>query len=138
MNKEECYKALNQMKDSCECSEYYCIKKCDACDVIEQLINEHFELKEDYSTLKDFLVTSIKLQDGICTTYEHSNPPLKFEELRPNMWVWDNFIKRYVELYDVDIQRKEVYRDDSNILCVIRFEENRFYRYEVKENEEDM
>lgn len=70
----------------------------------EKLINEHFD-----------------------------NPPLKFEDLKQNMWVWDNKIKEYRK---IDIVNKK-YRGieyHNTYGWFIEFEENRFFRYEVKNN----
>ena len=74
-----------------------------------------------YPYLKPEIDTLIEL------IHEHfSNPPLKFEELKAGMWVWDNKEKRYskiesfagIQIYFYD------YTDD--------FEENRFYRKQVE------
>lgn len=53
------------------------------------------------------------------------NPPLKFEELHENMWVWDNHWKLYIQIQNLNenaFQGYEYYAE---------FEENRFYRKEV-------
>lgn len=87
--------------------------------------------KEDYHTLKSLIE-------------EHfDNPPLKFEELKEGMWVWDNKYKYYFECnpristdmtecvwyesfwYNTGEGYDEFYED------YIEFEENRFYRKEV-------
>ena len=74
---------------------------------------------------------NIGINAVLSTLLSVGNPPLRFEELEVGMWVWDNSHKIYskVEL---------IY--NSNRLSLIdyctRFEENRFYRYEVKENGE--
>ena len=83
-------------------------------EVIENLIGEHF-----------------------------SNPPLKFEELKEGMWIWDNKNKYYFKCnpristdmtecvwyesfwYNTGEGYDEFYED------YIKFEENRFYRKEV-------
>lgn len=54
------------------------------------------------------------------------NPSLKFEELKENMWVWDNHWKLYIQIQNLNenaFQGYEYYAE---------FEENRFYRREVK------
>ena len=72
-------------------------------DVLSQLIDEHFD-----------------------------NPPLKFEELKENMWVWDNKYKEYIYIEGGFGEHCFEYRCAiSN--SVRRFEENRFYEREVKE-----
>ena len=72
-------------------------------DVVKKLINEHFD-----------------------------NPPLKFEELHDKMWVWDNKYKEYCYIYfiaGVYPHRKYIDNCESDS----KFEENRFYLREVKE-----
>ena len=56
---------------------------------LEQLINEHFELKRRYNLLKEsfdvLLGNAVKLQEGICLVCENrecKNKPLKFEDLK--------------------------------------------------------
>lgn len=69
---------------------------------------------------------------------EHfDNPPLKFEELKEGMWVWDNEQEKYLKIvetvdYDEDF-------DEPTFLIVFEpneydcWVEDRFYRKEVKE-----
>ena len=62
---------------------------------------------------------------------EHfENPPLKFEELKEEQWYWDNKNKRYFKIHKLDRDNKEI---DAYDFWGLGFEENRFYRYEVKE-----
>lgn len=72
--------------------------------------------------------------------HEHfDNPPLKFEELKPDMWVWDNDRKEYSKIVDV-IGWDE---DEDEPAFLIVFEpneydcwvENRFYKKEVEDDE---
>lgn len=89
--------------------------------------------KEDYHTLKSLIE-------------EHfDNPPLKFEELKEGMWIWDDKNKYYFECnpristdmtecvwyesfwYKTGEGYDEFYED------YVEFEENRFYRKEVQE-----
>lgn len=80
---------------------------------------------------------------------EHfDNPPLKFEELEVGMWVWDNKWKTYYTIgkfrnkniyaryvrFVVDPYTDEQKVDNNGWMGV--FEENRFYRKEVKGNAE--
>lgn len=58
---------------------------------------------------------------------EHfDNPPLKFEELHEGMWVWDSKEKECCKYIGYHVFE---YLDGYGS----EFEENRFYRYEVKE-----
>ena len=106
LSKEECEKACLYLLGHCyeekknEDGTYeFTPSGFDESEVFKQLINEHFD-----------------------------NPPLKFEELKVGMWVWDNKRKCY----------GQVTSDKCCALLGTRlelwgiFEENRFYRYEVK------
>lgn len=77
-------------------------------DILNELINEHF-----------------------------SNPPLKFEELKEGMFVWDN--KRKAKLligycYSKDDMAYYNFSNPEDYKYIhLDFEENRFYRKEVQE-----
>jgi hypothetical protein len=80
--------------------------------------------KEDYHTLKSLIE-------------EHfDNPPLEFEELEEGMWIWDN--KRKVKLLiaycysEDDMGYYNLSNPEDYKYVHIEFEENRFYRKEVK------
>ena len=77
--------------------------------------------REDYYTLNSLIE-------------EHfSNPPLKFEELKEGMWVWDNKKVLYIRI--AKIIGKTIYAEDFlyGFDCYGRYEKNRFYRKQVKE-----
>lgn len=110
LSKEECEKALEHL---IECKQR---KLCDKCK---------FKLRCTMSNDK-FIIK--KLID------EHFNPkPYKFEDLKPNMWVWDDLIKECVQLDE------DCFEPDNVILILMRgnygyrestrtfFEENRFF-----------
>ena len=64
---------------------------------------------------------------------EHfDNPPLKFEEIEPGMWIWVKDMCKYKQVkrkYVMELDEIEmVYVDGYHL----GFEENRFYRHEVK------
>ena len=64
--------------------------------------------------------------------YEHfDNKPLKFEELKEGMWVWDNAVKKYRKLYKIRHEYKLITIENFGEMY---FKENRYYRKEVKEN----
>ena len=73
---------------------------------LKQLINEHFD-----------------------------NTSLKIDELKPNMVVWDNQLKEFIKieevLKDVNIITYHVFGE--SILCGGDFEEDIYYRFEVKD-----
>lgn len=68
---------------------------------------------------------------------EHfSNPPLKFEELKEGMWIWDKEEEEWLWLCAKRKENdKEYLRVHSIYECdsVCKFEPNRFYRKEVQE-----
>lgn len=79
-------------------------------EVIENLIGEHFD-----------------------------NPPLKFEELKEGMWIWDNYWEEYFEISEVYSNTKEIdvlihqNKINQKRYETIKYTPNRFYRKEVQE-----
>lgn len=88
---------------------------------------EDFEVTEEYQILEQLI-----------KEYFY-NEPLKFEELKEGMWVWDNEDKLYVQIdEDFDEENGNIilryYEDSYNSNCErTRFKENRFYRKQVEE-----
>ena len=90
-------------------------------DMIEQLIEEHFKPKE-LSDSNDELRRQLYFIE-----------PYKFEDLKPNMWVYDIKVKWLFKIVSVDIGIEALKhyvfivenRDGSTSL--INFEENRFF-----------
>lgn len=132
LTKEECLFALKSLKPA---NIYEFIAKgylsfTEANSILTQLINEHFELVKDFMQLdKDFEQLE-KSYDNLYDKF-HNLKPLKFEELKEGMWVWDNKYKEYCYIYFIAGKyphRKYIDNCESDS----EFEENRFYRYEVK------
>lgn len=76
-------------------------------NLIKQLIEEHFE-----------------------------NPPLTFEELKENMWVWDKKSNQWIQIDETWSSYKKfinVWIVGSDLLQTIEYEPDRFYRKEVQE-----
>lgn len=143
-----------------------------ALNMFKELIDEHFEPKENTSEFKHFKLhsdstlknlTKVELIDYIKMLYHNwgvtderlkriidkakelsdSNDelrgqlyfcePYKFEDLKPNMWVWDDLIKECVQLDE------DCFEPNNVILILMRgnygyrestrtfFEENRFF-----------
>jgi hypothetical protein len=69
------------------------------------------------------------------------NPPLKFEELKENMWVWDNYWEEYFEISEVYLNTKEIdvlihqNKINQKRYETIKYTPNRFYRKEVVQND---
>lgn len=119
-------------------------------DMIEQLIEEHFKLKEKYSKIlddvHDYRLETHCMKMTIRNLCEHFgvksekelqniylNKPYKFEDLKPNIWVYDIKVKWLFKIVSVDIGIEALKhyvfivenRDGSTSL--INFEENRFF-----------
>ncbi|MFR5002210.1 MAG: hypothetical protein ACLUCZ_07320 [Thomasclavelia ramosa] len=79
-------------------------------------------IKKDWNVLNQLIEEHFK-----------PNKPYKFEDLKPNMWVWDDLIKECVQLDE------DCFEPDNVILILMRgnygyrestrtfFEENRFF-----------
>lgn len=71
--------------------------------------------------------------------HEHfDNPPLEFEELKPNMWVWDNEMKEWIQIVHLTnflgaTKFVNFYINGLSELIDSEYEPNRFYRKEVHE-----
>lgn len=91
-------------------------------DMIEQLIEEHFKPKE-LSDSNDELRRQLYFIE-----------PYKFEDLKPNMWVWDietNFIYQIFDTHEEDMSIEVVINDRDiqhlKVVTLCKFEENRFF-----------
>ena len=51
------------------------------------------------------------------------------------MWVWDKYYKQYIKLRIINNSLYYGNDEEYRFCDYIEFEENRFYRYEVKEDE---
>ena len=161
LTKEECIKALEIV---CGCME---VDADSYVEVLEQLIEEYFELLRFYKSLESryknlcrenrklkkalyfkenqYVNLNMKLRYYVdkyvkCKEELKSNSPLKFEELKEGMWVWDNLFKRYNKIVETSVHMFETtylitfeYVHEPTRWKTIKFEENRFYRKEVKE-----
>ena len=177
LTKEECLFALDNIGCLCmsdEDGEVDCLLSesfvKDDYDILEQLIEEHYELvdllkKQDLENLtieeldkwfdrslwhvnkvNELSKKTIELSRDIKSKQEiidvlTTNPPLKFEEIRDGIWVWDNNWCEYFEVsevypktneFDVLIHQNKI---NKRRYETIRFEENRFYRREVNNDE---
>lgn len=146
LSKEECEIALENAVDT------GIIKK--DWNVLNQLIEEHFKLKEKYSKILDDVhdyryethcmkMTVINLCEhfGVKSEKELQNiylsKPYKFEDLKPNMWVWDNVAKEclyVIKFFAAPFTGAKyfsylgIYKNLEEIKKLdIKFEENRFF-----------
>lgn len=136
LTKEECLEALNYLASG-QCS--YCWKSGneevlvyeDANKMLTQLINEHFELKEVHQELCYSVFPFSDKHDEIIRFV--TNPPLKFEELKEGMWVWDNLYKFDVRVAKICEKQNYFYVANYDVVGrLVKFEENRFYRKKVE------
>lgn len=79
---------------------------------------------ENLSNYNQILTSELKKFD---------NPPLKFEDLHDKMWIWDNKYKQYIKLRIINNILYYGNDEEYRFCDYIEFEENRFYRYEVKD-----
>lgn len=115
LNKEECEFNLEFIGDVFIREVHgYKLKEYDFYKCLQALVKEHFELVKKYNTL--------------LSRYNALNhqQPYKFEDLKPNMWVWDD---KKMDFYHVC--EKIVNKDGTKILAnethYRLFEENRFF-----------
>ena len=113
LTKEEAQEYLDDLKiiicKSSNCKDFYPERECEDCrsnhnfEGIQQLIEEHF-----------------------------NNPPLKFEELKARMWLWDNLDEEYIRVLSVDENSHYINYWRSGVYRGSKYLENRFYRKEIK------
>lgn len=113
LTKEECKEALSEIEYSlCELEETKTgvVVNClfdENLETIKQLIEEHFD-----------------------------NPPLKFDELNKGYPIYDNdeIVCGWKFIYMIDKEYKQLLLiDEEGNVNWVNYEENRFYRKEVKE-----
>lgn len=86
-----------------------------------ELIEEHFELDQNFNILEK---NYDELYDMV-----YDPKPYKFEDLKPDMWVWDDVEKKCNKIIDIN-ENNEIgfyYVTESPSRYIVNFEENRFY-----------
>lgn len=91
--------------------------------VLEQVINDYFDLIEEYKECRKELESYYEMM---------SNPPLKLEELEENMTVWDNKFKEWC-LITMMCGKYPHKRYLDGTIDDSEFEEGRFFRKKVEE-----
>lgn len=101
--------------------------------ILKQLIDKHFEIIKENHRLSNQLVelSRVVMSKQEIIDVLTTNPPLKFEDLKQNMWVWDNDYKLYCLIDRIYSFNK--FSVNYHFNTMQEFEENRFYRYEVKD-----
>ena len=150
MSKEECEIALDYLFDNSLIDDYSNNIDDKMYDILKRMIEEHFKLKEKYSKILDdvhdyryethcmkMTMRNLCEHFGVKSEKElqniYLNKPYKFEDLKPNMWVYDIKVKWLFKIVSVDIGIEALKhyvfivenRDGSTSL--INFEENRFF-----------
>lgn len=108
LTKEECEKALEVL----DCKAHYGCDKgysqdeelCKICenkdfiemDVLEQLIKEHFDKNGNVRAIANIVIDEEKIKELINDAIKNilDIQPYKFEDLKNNMWVWDDVFRR--------------------------------------------
>ena len=117
LTKKECDKAYTDLEISLT--------------VLKRAIEGNEELINPVGIFNRALVTFARL------IHEHfSNPPLKFEELKEGMFVWDNKHHTYIKIDRIwESYNKTIYFYAIGWECCenTEYESNRFYRKEVQD-----
>ena len=114
----------------------YGVKTCPAIrDAFKELIEEYFDKNGNVKVLANIVIDEDKMKEIIDEEIKKLivPEPYKFEELKPNMWVYDIKVKWLFKIVSVDIGIEALKhyvfivenRDGSTSL--INFEENRFF-----------
>lgn len=103
---------------------------------LSSLIDENKRLSsqviEANRVAKNYKEHNIELKNYIAQIEREfkDNPPLNFEELKENMWVWDNYTKKYRKIFYVDAETKKIVFCGQKLQ--VNYKEGRFYEREVK------
>lgn len=119
-----------------------CLKAYEIIDTLLHLMCGE-ERVDGYEPTHDEMVKSMEVFNSLIKEH-YDNPPLKFEELEEDMWVWDNKYKTYYFIEKIGKGKSifaryirfviNEFTDELEEDCgwMGSFEENRFYRKEVK------
>lgn len=146
LSKEECLQALEHLK------EYVNADNVDDMVVFSRLIKEHFELVEEnklLDKLNDEQACAIResfFKKMPCTPMALYEPqPYKFEDLKEEMWVWDNVECECIRVLKTYITNNyhEYYTSGVRVIRTgyeynwqeIGFRENRFFPVQMANNE---
>lgn len=98
-------------------------------------LNELF-IYSKYSANKVEIISLIKCYEKLEQLIEEhfDNPPLKFEELKARMWLWDNLDEEYIRVLSVDENSHYINYWRSGVYRGSKYLENRFYRKQVSDD----
>ena len=133
-SREECEKAYLYLLKHC----YEATKKNDTYDfapsgfkeseVFKQLIEEHFDKNGNVKVLANIVIDEDKMKEIIDEEIKKLivPEPYKFEDLKPNMWVWDGIEKLICQIGL--ISKNAIHREYvDGTISDSPFEENRFF-----------
>lgn len=118
LTKEECEKALDCLSDD---------------DKMDELAQK-FSMDDDYTSHVNYEIARKWCYDKLkqCIDEHFYNPPLKFEELKEGMFVWDKKQNTWIEISEIsEYQSIKFYMIGWECKETILYEPNRFYRNEV-------
>lgn len=105
-------------------------------------LNKEKHLESYCDIMKGFYIREDVLNYGKLIEEYFDNPPLKFEELEEDMWVWDRRDNKYVHIYMTRIYEYDTgcFFKGQKLLRIYcdsgwydtEFVENRFYRKQVE------
>lgn len=144
LSREECEKALeNLMKKGKGGLLFLILGVIDDLACFKNLIEEHFELVENYNKLTDLnnmsehqllafnTLANAQIKDRKCDLclYKTGNDiqAYKFEQLKEGMWVWDNLNKDCRQIARVNEYGGIYWYGSLSEYESDKFEENRFY-----------
>lgn len=112
--KEECEKALDCLSDD---------------DKMDELAQK-FSMDDDYTSHINYEIARKWCYDQLkeCIDEHFDNPPLKFEELKEGMFVWDKKQNTWIEISEIsEYQSIKFYMIGWECKETILYEPNRFY-----------
>lgn len=117
LTRKECEKAFKRMNGLILSSPF------------EGDLTDYNDLKKYGTQLQNNFMDDVQVFSRLID--EHfDNPPLKFEEIKENMWIFDNNTKKYRKIFYVDTETKKIVFCGQKLQ--VNYKEGRFYRYEVK------
>lgn len=116
---------------------YYVSDKCDDdYDLLFEILEKYQNLQDENARLSfDKIVNNI---EDMNYKLWLENPPLKWEELKVGMWVWDSRRKCLLKITRVEIDKwyrhfvHHYYDINMNETTRTLFEENRYFRKQVE------
>lgn len=151
LSKEKCEKAIDNVARYC--SDYkHCMtpprfELINELDVLMSLIQEHFELVELLKPHGYGMLSAEEFEHWISYICKHNadndmiimsqneqleqikNPqPYTFEDLKPNMWLWDEKENKCNKIIEIEGKNIDFYYITESIdRFIVEFEEGRFY-----------